>query len=402
MERGLHMTNYLYLQSMLQTGPELAEKARSLFQYLSEKTGDQFVSAPAEALTKEPVSIVYVASGGTAGAFKNALPYLKEPIIIITSGSDNSLSASMEMMTYLANHKIKGRLLHGTQEELASDFEHVMRAANAKHSLQGMRLGLVGAPSDWLISTDVDYDALAEKTGIQVVEIGMPELLEEIAKKSYPDNDSCRALLAQDFDKDQITQALEIYGAFKRLVERYDLDGFTVRCFDLLTAVKNTGCLGLALLNQEGIYSGCEGDLPSLISMAILGQISGQPVFQCNPSRVDRHKDEIIFAHCTLPLNMPVRYHLDTHFESGIGVAVAGDIPSGKATVFKATGLLERCFISGAQIEESLHECNLCRSQIRLHCDAGTGHFLNTPVGNHYLVCMGDWSGSLREFFTMF
>ena len=49
----------------------------------------------------------------------------------------------------------------------------------------------MGAPSDWLISTDVDYDALAEKTGIQVVEIGMPELLEEIAKKSYPDNDSC-------------------------------------------------------------------------------------------------------------------------------------------------------------------------------------------------------------------
>ena len=116
MERGLHMTNYLYLQSMLQTGPELAEKARSLFQYLSEKTGDQFVSAPAEALTKEPVSIVYVASGGTAGAFKNALPYLKEPIIIITSGSDNSLSASMEMMTYLANHKIKGRLLHGVPQ----------------------------------------------------------------------------------------------------------------------------------------------------------------------------------------------------------------------------------------------------------------------------------------------
>ncbi|RGY96185.1 hypothetical protein [Clostridium sp. AM58-1XD] len=396
------MMNYLYLQSQLQTGPELAEKAASLFQYLSERTGDTYRAADAAQVAGEPVSVVYVASGGTAGAFRDALSSLKEPILIITSGSDNSLSASMEMMTYLANLGLKGRLLHGSQEEIATTFCHALNAAKTRHSLHGMRLGLVGKPSDWLISTEMNYDLLKEKTGIEVVEIGMPELLEEIAKQSYPDSEICRSLLDQDFDTEQVKQALEIYGAFSRLVERYHLNGFSVRCFDLLTAVKNTGCLGLALLNQEGIYSGCEGDLPSLISMAILGEISGQPVFQCNPSRADSKTDDIIFAHCTLPLNMPVRYHLDTHFESGIGVAIAGDIPPGRATVFKATGMLDRCFISGAEIEESLHECDLCRSQIRLHCDAGVNQFFHTPVGNHYLVCMGDYAEDLREFIAMF
>lgn len=392
---------YLYLQSVLHTDSALKQKAFDLFEYIEQKTGNNFADAGMEDLKDENVSLVYVATGGTAGKFREALPSLKEPVILITSGSDNSLSASMEMMTYLANEGKKGRLLHGSTEELTNKLEQVLSAIRAKNELNGLRLGLIGNPSDWLISTYVDYAALKEKTGIDVVEITIEELLQEIAKKSYPDNESCRALLAQDFNKDEIKNSLAIYGAFSRLVEKYKLDGFSARCFDLLGAVKNSGCLGMALLNQEGIYSGCEADLPSLISMAILGKISGKPVFQCNPSRADSSKNDVIFAHCTVPLNMPSKYTLDTHFESNIGVAVAGDIPAGPATVFKASANLDRSFISGAFIEESLHERNLCRTQIRVHCNEGLDKFFNTPVGNHYLVCLGDYSEHLKEFFNI-
>ncbi len=392
---------YLYLQSMLHTNPTLEQQSFELFQFIQQQTGNLFIRAPIEEIQKETVSIVYVASGGTAGMFKEALPSLKEPVILITSGSDNSLSASMEMMTYMANEGKKGRLLHGSKAEVAAALDQIYCAAQTKRALKGIRLGLIGKPSDWLISTHIDYAALRKTIGIEVIDIDMTELLNEIKKKSYPDNASSRSLMNQDFNKEQIIGALEIYGAFSRIVNKYQLDGFSVRCFDLLTSVKNTGCLGLALLNQEGIYSGCEGDLPSLISMAILGKISNQPVFQCNPSRVNSQKNEIIFAHCTLPLNMPVSYKLDTHFESGIGVAIAGDIPSGSATIFKATGMLDRYFISGAVIKESLQECNLCRSQIRLHCDVEIEKFFNTPVGNHYLICLGNYTAHLKEFFAL-
>ena len=194
-------------------------------------------------------------------------------------------------------------------------------------------------------------------------------------------------------------QALEIYGAFRRLVERYQLAGVSVRCFDLLTLVKNTGCLGLALLNANGIFGGCEADLPTLISMSILGTVSGQHVFQCNPSRVDRAADEIVFAHCTLPLDMPEKYHLDTHFESKIGVAIAGDIPLGKVTIFKASADLSHYFVASGEIVEDLHEDDLCRTQIRVHCDVPVEQFLNSHVGNHYLVCRGDYADAVRACF---
>lgn len=392
---------YLYLQSSLHKDSTLKNKAEKLFEELAEKIGDEFKEASVEELAKEPFSILYIGSGGTAGIFKDALKSLKEPIILVTSGTDNSLSASMEMVTYLKNNDINGQLLYGSNDEIGARLDEITRAIKAKESLNGMRLGLFGKPSDWLITTEADYDKIKEKLGIEVIDIDMEELLQEIAKKEYTENETTRSLLSQNFDKEQIQGALYIYGAFKRLVNKYKLQGFSVRCFDLLTSVKNTGCLGLAILNQEGIYSGCEGDLPSLISMALLGEISKQAVFQCNPSRINKEENEIIFAHCTLPLNMPSSYKLDTHFESGIGVAVTGKIPQERATIFKLTNSLDRKFLSSCHIRQNLNESNLCRSQILVKPDKSIDSFLETPVGNHYLITLGDYTGHIEEFFLL-
>lgn len=391
---------YLYIQSALHEGRGLAEHAEKLFDHVGGKLGMEFSAGTAAEVGQEPVCLVYMASGGTAGLVKEALPRLKAPVVLVTRGCQNSLSASMETLTYITQEGKQARLLHGSDDELADEIGALVRAAMARRALRDKKLGLVGEPSDWLISTAIDYDRLKCELGVGVVEITMDELVAEIGKKRYPDSPACRELLEQDFDREQVEQALEIYGAFYRLVEKYRLSGISVRCFDLLTLVKNTGCLGLALLNAAGVYAGCEGDLPTLVSMAILGEVSGQPVFQCNPSRVDKTGNDIVFAHCTLPLNMPERYTLDTHFESGIGVAIAGELPLGKVTVFKAGADRSHYFLASGQIVEVLHEANLCRTQIRLHCDVPVEEFLNSHVGNHYLVCMGDHTAAVRAFFA--
>ncbi len=74
-------------------------------------------------------------------------------------------------------------------------------------------------------------------------------------------------------------------------MDKYDLKGLTIRCFDLLSTVHNTGCIALSLLNDEGIISSCEGgDVPALISMLILNALSDEPVFMANPSSIDVEK----------------------------------------------------------------------------------------------------------------
>ena len=90
----------------------------------------------------------------------------------------------------------------------------------------------------------------------------------------------------------------------------------------LLDSIKTTACLSLSLLNSNNVVSTCEGDIPTMISMYVLNTLTAQPGFQVNPSKIDVETGKIVFAHCIVPLNMNVSYTLDTHFESGIGVAI--------------------------------------------------------------------------------
>ena len=103
-----------------------------------------------------------------------------------------------------------------------------------------------------------------------------------------------------------------------------------------------------------------------MISMHILNQISNQTGFQANPSRIDIENKTMVLAHCTLPLNMTKNYKLNTHFESGIGVAVKGYLKEEKVTIFKLSRNLKNYFVTTGTILKNLEEKNLCRTQIEV------------------------------------
>ena len=269
----------------------------------------------------------------------------------------------------------------------------------AKKKLNGFRLARVGKPSDWLIASDVDAQEAKEYNDITIIDVSMEEFFTEIEKGEYVDNPYTELIKSKGFNEKEIEKALNIYGALRRIVDRYELDGITVRCFDLLDTVRSTGCSALAILNAEGIYASCEGDVPALLSMAVLGELSGMPVFMANPSRIDTDNNEIIFAHCTLPINMPQDFEIMTHFESQLGVAFRGKLAQGPVTVFKCDGLMNEYFVSKAELLKNLTEYNLCRTQIQLKMDKPVTYFLRESIGNHHLIVEGDYTAQVEEFF---
>ncbi len=344
--------------------------------------------------------LLFVASGGSEGIFLSQFDRLSDrPVYILTSGENNSLAASMEILSYLHQHGRPGEIIHGSPAHVARRIRALQRAAAALKRLNGAVMGVIGAPSDWLIASGDDDSAYRAKLGLSLKPIPIEELIEEAGKGGYPENRWTRQLKSDGWDAAEMEKALNVYGALKRIVEKYGLSGLTVRCFDLLDTVRTTGCLGLAILNAEGIYAGCEGDVPSLISMAILGAVSGQPVFMCNPSRIDTEGGTMVLAHCTLPMNMPSAYALRAHYESGIGVALAGAIPEETCTIFKASGSLDRHFARAGRIVANLREDCLCRTQIQLALD-DFSYFLKDPINNHHLVCLGDHTDALEQFFS--
>ena len=106
----------------------------------------------------------------------------------------------------------------------------------------------------------------------------------------------------------------------------------------------------------------------------------------------------MVLAHCTLPLNMVDIYSLDTHFESGIGVAVKGELKEETITIFKLSRNLKDYYVSTGKIIRNLYESNLCRTQIEISVDENIEYFLNRPYGNHHVIVYGDHKKEIENY----
>ena len=350
-------------------------------------------------------NIIYVRTGGTEGIFKSI--FCKEgslnipdgmPVRLLTSGKSNSLAASMEILSFLNRAGWPGEILHGSAEEIALRLRGGFTKGGKNHVkeydmgriLEGYKVGVVGKPSDWLISSDVDYAVAKERLGVEIVDIDINELVglaEEPDRKWLEGlklNPPNKPKFGKSISGKDFSGSMDIYCAMKTLVERYGLAGVSLRCFDLLTALGNTGCMALAILNSQGVVATCEGDIPTLLSMCIAHQKFGISGFQANLSRIDG--DKMLFAHCTVPLNMVEEYSYDTHFESGIGVAVHGVLPAGATRIFKLSPDCSEMFLEDVEILENQYNDCLCRTQILVDAPGLADYFLRSPIGNHHVI----------------
>lgn len=304
---------------------------------------------------------VAVLTGGSEALFLRLVDEgkvsLKEPIFIIASGYSNSLAASLEILAWIQQHKGSGRVVTSPEQINNS----VLRRTN-------LRLGVIGEPSDWLIASKVDDAYIYEQTGIRMVHIP----IEEVTSLGEVDGG--------------MAGAEQIYQRLKEIVARYNLNGLTLRCFDLLTTVKNTGCIALSHLNDEGIPASCEGDIPLLLTMILAKQKYGQIGFQVNPARIG-DDGKMLFAHCTIPLKMTTSHVFDTHFESGIGVGIHGELPLGKYRLMKLSTDLTQLVDEPVELVANQYEQNLCRTQVWLQATPKLAHQLLTqPLQNHHLL----------------
>ncbi len=365
--------------------------------------GDDFTS-----YGKSDLDVIFIRTGGSEGLFKQVFPALSGNILLLTSGKSNSLAASLEILSFLNQNGRKGEVLHGSAQYIAERIDTLAKVTRAKRSIDGQKLGIIGEPSDWLIASQPDKKAVKDKLGIEFIDIDIRELIDLAKESSHnPFTEYASSIVAglrsdaPEAVRKYVEGAVEIYSALRSMVARYGLSGLTLRCFDLLDALGNTGCLALALLNSEGFPSACEGDVPALLSMVIGKALTGQSGFQANPSQIDPSTGRMLLAHCTVPFNMLERYSYNTHFESGIGVAIHGELAKGDVTLFKTSADLGRVFCEEATLLENQYGKDLCRTQVLLQMknpEVLSEYFLRNPIGNHHIVFNGNHRGVFEEF----
>lgn len=340
------------------------------------------------------IDALFIASGGAEAKFLKIKDTLSRPFIIFPSGKNNSLAAALEIKTYCINKKIPTVFLTGEIVEIKEAIKHVSNVYYAAKRVENTNLGVIGKPSDWLIASKVNKKQVKDTFHINLIDIKMEELYEFIDLHEIDTKQNRYVELMNKYkDKETLKMSLYIYSGIKKLVEKYNLKGLTIRCFDLLKKYNNTACLALALLNEEGIVCACEGDVPALLTMYLLYSLTGRPSFMANPSEINLQKLTITLAHCTVPFNMVNKYELMTHFESDQGIGIKGELIEGDVSICKISPSLtknEDLAVMG-KIKQNLSLKGLCRTQIEVQLDDATMFdVFKTNFGNHVIVTYAD------------
>ena len=340
-----------------------------------------------------PYSIVFIETGGSEQHFVKVEKDLPRPIILLSTCKNNSLPACFEIKTYLNNHNQEDAiLLFGSEKDIAYTLKDVIKLLTARSYVEGSSLGVIGKPSDWLIASTVDYEEVKNRFNITLIDIPTSKLKEEIDKGILPDIPKYDFYKKLAKDNEYFDGALKIYSGIRRIVEKYNLKGFTIRCFDLISEYKNTACLALAMLNDEGIIGTCEGDIPSMLTMFFVRAVSGQTSFQANPSKIDLNNQTLLLAHCTIPFSMVKNPEFMTHFESGLGIGIRGKLDERDITIVKLSPKLNHSLFLEGKVISNPELTNYCRTQIEVKFEEDDGLFtlLREDFGNHLIVVYGN------------
>ena len=324
--------------------------------------------------------VVAVLSGGTEALFlelvKNQKIDLKRPVYLMVSGFSNSTAAALEILSFIRQRKGMAKIMQHPKDIIFVDesetasltrtpLEKVLKNENKQ------RLGVVGKSSDWLIASQVDYAEVLKKMNYELVDIPF----EELSEIGVVDPG--------------MKGAEAIYDRLKEIIAKHKLDGITVRCFDLFKTVKNTGCIAISKLNDEGIPAGCESDIPVLLTMMACKKLTGETGWMGSPARI-QSDGQILLAKCTIALKMTKKHEFTTHFESGIGVAIHGEVEPGEYTLVKLSGDMKRLLAVNVTVTRCQYEKNLCRTQIWIQSTPIVSQYLLTsPLSDHHVLIKG-------------
>ncbi|WP_346710796.1 fucose isomerase [Phocaeicola salanitronis] len=362
----------------------------------------------AETIPSNAYKMGFIGSGGVEDKVIQNFSSFSYPITLLTDGLNNSLAAALEVSACFGYKDMKVRIIHGSIPEMVEQVLIHHRAFAAKRSLKGKRIGVIGTPAPWLVASHVDYLLASQRWGVTYVDIP----IEEVFKRFYAITDdeigmqasifANRAKACQDTTPDDLLRAMRLYKAVKDICAEQKLDAVTLSSDQCISQLNATGNVTSALLTDEGIPAGGEGDLQTIMTMLMAYAITGKPTFMGNPSFIDRKRNELILAHCSVPTKMVDEFIIRDHFETGRGIGLQGLMHEGDITLFKCGGeCLDEYYVSEGYLVENTNLISACRTQFRLKMNKPVDYFLNNPVGNHHVLIQGHHAAALQEFMQL-
>ena len=336
-----------------------------------------------------------------------------EPVFLIAYPENNSLPAALEVLARLIQTGENGRIFFLNSPDDEQGIQKIIEATlftETLKSLQHSKIGMAGDASEWLVASNPDPEFIKSVWGPKIIPLELEDIFYKSKKfsvkavESFLNSFLTKAEKIIEPTKEELFESASIYLAIKEIIKKNSLNAFTLRCFDLVLDHKITGCFALAKLNDDGIIAGCEGDIPSTLAMLWVKLLLNKNSWMANPAEIIIKENSLWLAHCTIAPCLVDNYIIRSHFETGFGVAIQGEMKPQNITLLRIGGKrLDKLWLAEGKITRPGFSEFRCRTQvkIKLSDNYNVGDLLKIPLGNHIILLKGHHAYHLSKWHRM-
>ena len=205
-----------------------------------------------------------------------------------------------------------GRALHGRLSKLrqdrfrkaklyipmnADEVKELIKALRGVKILRNLKVLYIGnfPPRSVAWPSDLTLKDLQKALGVETKLTDFEEYYETVDSITEADAEKVSLKWLQEYvfldeREKNVRHYAKIYLGLKKMLRKYGVNALTVECPGLKDA-EYVPCLAFSHLIDEGIPSGCEGDIPSLLAMALAMGVSGEPAIMGNLNENVMHRD---------------------------------------------------------------------------------------------------------------
>ena len=252
------------------------------------------------------VLLICIATWSEDHHLLDLLSYIDKPVILraFPARDTGSLCCAHQIGAVFTDIGKGYEFVYGDADNLscAVKTKDIATAYALANCMSKVRMGAIGGRVKGMTEIAYDEFSIKQKLGARIVNIDEKELTQKVANLTDADAEKllhekqdmlhpCKVLSTRE----SMLESMKFYGAMKELVEEYDLQALSVKCY---TTYMGKVCLGYSILAEEGVVASCEGDVTNALTMKLLYELSEKPVNNTDLLYLDEEKNTILFAHC--------------------------------------------------------------------------------------------------------
>ena len=213
-----------------------------------------------------------------------------------------SIVGGQQLQSVLYDLDLKHRLFYGAPGSLetARQVAVYARACALQKRLVGAKIAVIGRRTEGMTPTAVDEMEILRLFGARLLNYGLDEFQSLVEQEDNAEAEAewkrivAEAKAVTSRHEHGVASARSLL-ALRRMVKELDLQAVSIGSYP---QCQGTMCLPIALLNEEGVPTGCEGDVNSTLAMYLLSQLSEAPVHFGEMLALDFEQNSIVTSHC--------------------------------------------------------------------------------------------------------